>query len=81
MVNEIPLSPINRILRTAGAQRVSNEAILTLRDFVEKIALEVAKESIEACKHANRVTVKKEDITYAIKTVLKYYAAKVMVEE
>lgn len=68
---EIPLAPIDRILHKAGAERVSDEAIHALRDLLEKIAEEIAKEALEAAKHAGRKTVTKEDINFAVRRIFK----------
>ncbi len=68
---EIPLAPIDRILHKVGAERVSDEAIRALRDLLERIAEEIAKEALEAAKHAGRKTVTKEDIEFATKRLFR----------
>jgi histone H3/H4 len=72
---EIPLAPVDRILHQAGAERVSEEAAILLRDFLEKLAREVAKEAVEASRHAERKTVTEEDVKFAISRIQRYLCA------
>lgn len=65
MVKAFPLSPLERIARKAGAERVSTKAINIMRDIFLEIADEIAIKSIAATHHAKRVTVKKDDILIA----------------
>ena len=58
----LPKAPIERIIRKAGAERVSDEAIKELRDAVEDLGEDIAEEAISLANHANRNTVKEEDI-------------------
>ncbi|RLE79253.1 MAG: histone [Thermoprotei archaeon] len=69
---EIPLAPIDRIIHKAGAERVSNNAALVLRDVLEAIAYEIAKEAIELAKHAGRRTVTEEDVKLAARRLTKW---------
>jgi histone H3/H4 len=62
---EIPLAVAERILRKAGAERVSEEAKKMFRDTVEELAEEIARRAVELAKHAKRKTVKPEDIKLA----------------
>jgi len=68
---EIPLAPIDRILHKVGAERVSDEAIRALRDLLEKLAEDIAREALEAAKHAGRKTVTKEDVEFAVRRIFK----------
>ena len=61
----LPLAPLERIMRSGGAQRVSNEAVQALRDHVEEFASSIAEEALKACRHARRRTVTREDIKLA----------------
>ena len=69
--SELGLSSMYRILKKAGADRVSNESAEELRRVIEEIALEIAKNSVEMSKHAGRKTVKAEDVKLASKTLKK----------
>ncbi len=64
---EISLSSIRKIMRKAGIERVSREAIEALREIIEEQALEIAKTALELAEHAKRKTVQKEDIKMANK--------------
>ncbi len=58
----IPVAPIGRIIKDAGAERVSEEAKKELNAYVEAQAAKVAKKAIKFAELAKRKTVKAEDI-------------------
>ena len=62
----IPVAPIGRIIKEAGAERVSEDAKKELSAYVEAQALKVAKKAIKFAALAKRKTVKAEDIELAI---------------
>jgi histone H3/H4 len=64
---EIPLAPIQRLIRKAGAHRVGEDAAAALRDYVEKECLEYASMAVELAAHAGRKTVRAVDIDLAIR--------------
>ncbi|WP_406662676.1 histone family protein [Methanolobus sp. ZRKC3] len=61
----IPFAPIERLIRSAGAQRVSESAGMELTEILEEYGLEISKEAIKLAEHAGRKTVKSEDIKLA----------------
>lgn len=65
--HSIQLAPMNRLLRRAGAQRVSKSAKEVLRNLLEEFAVEVGRKAVKFAKHANRTTVKGVDIQLACK--------------
>jgi DNA-binding protein len=65
MKHAIPLAAMERILKNAGAYRVSEESKVALRQVLEDIAMEIGEESIRLANHAGRKTVKAEDIRLA----------------
>ncbi|RLG37267.1 histone [Methanosarcinales archaeon] len=62
---ELPIAPVTRIIRNAGAERVSEDASTTLVEIIEEYARKVAEEAVSLAKHSGRKTVKKEDIIEA----------------
>ncbi|MDI9394041.1 MAG: histone family protein [Euryarchaeota archaeon] len=61
----IPFAPIERLIRTAGAHRVSESAGMALTDILEEYGFQISKEAIRLAEHAGRKTVKAEDIKLA----------------
>ena len=70
--SELGLSAMNRILKKAGAERVTQESANELRRIVEDIAYEIAINSIEMAKHAGRRTIRSEDVKLGSKSFSKY---------
>ena len=62
---ELPLAPIDRLVRKAGAGRVSAEAAEALRNILQDVALDIGKVAVEFAKHAKRKTVVEEDVKLA----------------
>jgi histone H3/H4 len=62
---------MNRIIKKAGAQRVSDEASNTLRKILEEIANNISKNAIDLANHAGRKTIKTDDILLAYKNTYK----------
>ena len=61
----IPLAPVERLIRSAGSQRVSETAAVALIEILEEYGLEISREAIKLAEHAGRKTVKAEDIKLA----------------
>ncbi|MBR9692881.1 histone [Candidatus Woesearchaeota archaeon] len=56
---------MEKLLKRAGAPRVSEDAKEALRDVLENYADTVSKKAVEFSKHAGRRTVKADDVKLA----------------
>lgn len=61
----ISLSSIEKIIRNAGAERISPSACEALRDILEDTAREISKKAIKLAEHTGRKTVRAEDVKLA----------------
>jgi histone H3/H4 len=64
----IPVAPIDRLMRLAGADRVSESGAAALAKILEELGLEIARLADEMAKHTGRKTIKEEDVNLAYKT-------------
>lgn len=62
---ELSLSSVEKILRDAGAKRVSDEATKELRNIIEEFAKDIGTEAVKVAEHAGRKTIKEKDIRFA----------------
>lgn len=65
MTKFVPLLPFERILKKAGAKRVSQDALEEFAMVVEEKLYAVAKEAAVLAKHAGRKTIVAEDVRIA----------------
>jgi histone H3/H4 len=61
----LPTASVDKLIRKAGAYRVSEGAAKELASHLEERAIKVAREAIILAEHAGRKTVKAEDIELA----------------
>jgi histone H3/H4 len=64
-MSEVPRAPVERILKNAGAERVSAEAVDALIQIMESHAAFIAKEAVKNASHAGRKTVRDSDVRMA----------------
>jgi histone H3/H4 len=65
MVKDFPLAPLEKILKKAGAARISKEALIELKSTLLDITSKIALDAIRLSHHAKRITIKREDIKLA----------------
>lgn len=61
----IPLAAMEQIMKIAGADRVSEDAKVALKDVLEDYAIGLSKQAWSLARHAGRKTVKAEDVKLA----------------
>jgi histone H3/H4 len=63
----LQLAPMDRLLRKAGAERVSLSAKEELRRVLEEFGISISRKAIEFANHAGRTTIKSDDVLLASK--------------
>lgn len=64
-MSELPLAPVERLIRKQGASRVSKSAVEEFTVVLEDIISDLAAEAATLAKHAGRKTVQAEDVRLA----------------
>ncbi|NIQ04255.1 MAG: histone [Candidatus Korarchaeota archaeon] len=59
---ELPRAGIRRLMESAGAKRMSQDAVITLRDLTEQFTEKLSRIATEMATHDDRKTVKKSDV-------------------
>jgi len=65
MVKDFPLLPLEKIARKAGAERISIQSLRVLKEALLEISEKISRDAVKMAEHANRVTVKREDVVLA----------------
>ena len=61
----IPIAAVERLMKKAGAERISPDAILSLENLLSEISEDIARRSVRYMKYAKRSTIKRADIEIA----------------
>jgi len=69
MPKDLPLAPLERILRKAGAKRVSKSALVEFARVIVDYTHDLSAESLALAKHAGRKTIVGADVRMAKKKV------------
>ncbi|HDM89231.1 histone [Candidatus Bathyarchaeota archaeon] len=69
-MGELAIAAMHRIIKKAGAERVSESAAIEMGKVLEDIGLKIGREAIDWAMHASRKTVKAEDIRKAAEKIL-----------
>lgn len=64
-MTEIPKSPVKRLMKRAGAERVADAAVEDMVLKVERLIDDVADDADAQARHADRKTVLVEDVELA----------------
>jgi histone H3/H4 len=63
--HDLPLAAMERVMKRAGADRVSEDAKAALRDALEEAGKGLSKKALTLALHAGRKTIKAEDVKLA----------------
>lgn len=63
----LPSAAMEKLLKKAGAERVSEDAKAKLIEVLEEIAEEIGEKAVRLARHAGRKTVKSVDVREATK--------------
>lgn len=63
----LPLAAMEKLLKKAGAPRVSDSAKKALAEILEDYSMELSEKAIKIAYHAKRKTIKDGDIKLALK--------------
>ncbi len=62
---ELPLAPLERLLRNSGSKRVSKEAVKEFAAVISDYAFDLSAEAAILAKHAGRKTIIDSDVRMA----------------
>lgn len=64
----ISKSAVVKIAKKNGAERIGKDAAIKLVEYAEKYVASLSKKAIEAATHANRKSLRAEDVDFVAKT-------------
>lgn len=66
-MSKIPIATVERMMREAGANRVSKEASIALAEYIKQLTRSLAIEAGEFADHFGRRTITEKDVNLAKK--------------
>lgn len=63
----LPFANVDKLMREAKVDRISKESVQAMTEVLEKIGIEITKLADEFSRHANRTTIKANDVHLAFK--------------
>jgi|Deesub1362B_J571_1020462.scaffolds.fasta_scaffold00004_357 histone H3/H4 len=63
---ELPRAPVYRIMKRAGAERVSEEAVDAMIEYLEEVIEDLTLKAIKAAEKAGRKTVRRDDVEFIV---------------
>jgi histone H3/H4 len=70
---ELSIAPVGRIIKNAGAQRISKGAKEALNKILEEQGEMIATDAVILAKHSGRKTVMKRDVISAVNDIYHTY--------
>ena len=67
---DLPIAAMHRIIKKAGAGRVSESGAKELARVLERLGVKIGKEALEFCMYSGRKTVRGRDIRIAADKVM-----------
>jgi histone H3/H4 len=66
-MNELPIAPIDRLIRKSGAERVSEDASEAMAGIISEFVNDLSSQAYKLAKHAGRKTITAVDVQLAAK--------------
>lgn len=63
---EIPRAPVYRVMKKAGAERVSDAAVDKMIEYIETVIKNITIKAIKAAEKSGRKTVTADDVEFII---------------
>ncbi len=67
LMAKLPLTPLGRIIKNGGAERVSEDAKIALSELFEDVSADITQVALQNAESEGRKTLKAEDIEVAYK--------------
>ena len=64
---ELPLAPVERVMRSAGAERISIDAVKKAADLAEQQIMKLTERALQIARKDGRVTLNSKDLVIASK--------------